>query len=82
MTNLTNRNRQALLGKNLLFARKRLATAEDTLRVARANRGDTTTAQQQVDFHSDQVEWITGLLTPAPSTTEGAISLPRGRHRA
>lgn len=62
----------------------RLALAEWKLYRARAEGGDTTKAEQRFWLHHHQVKRLEHQLglTPAPSTTEGAISLPRGRHSA
>jgi hypothetical protein len=82
VTPLEARNRTELLKLNAEHAELRLTKALRKLRTVRANRGDTTEAQRQVDFHADQVEWINGLLTPKALPTPGSAVLVRGRHAA
>jgi hypothetical protein len=76
-------NLNAKREENLHWSKKRLATAKAKLRTAKASRSPRSIekAQTDIDFHTHQIEWLTELLNPAPTTTAGAVSV-RGRHAA
>jgi hypothetical protein len=84
MSALTDHNAVRRRHTTLEWERARLIEASHALDIARGEGGDLDRAQQKVWFHTNQIRRLEHQLglTPAPSTTEGAELVSRGRHAA
>lgn len=84
MSALTDHNEVRRRRETLTWERARLAEASHLLDIARAEGRYTTKAEQRFWLHHHQVKRLEHQLglTPAPSTTEGAELVSRGRHAA